>query len=168
MTRAQNKIGNVFTNKFLDAFTSRNCSSIIGGNIIIAGSAFCKHFQTIISQVDKEYNVDSFADMLGFYFHEWGELLKQIGDPNAKNVTQEMITDAAAWNNPPGQEPGIARLVKLYNEYCARQKYVLKGHANTIIPLESNSKINEWNKFLDSCHGHIRPSMYNLATTKFF
>ena len=74
LTRAQNKIGNVFTNKFLDAFTSRNCSSIIGGNIIIAGSAFCKHFQTIISQVDKEYNVDSFADMLGFYFHEWGEL----------------------------------------------------------------------------------------------
>ena len=106
--------------------------------------------------------------MLHFYFHKWGPLMEQIGEPDAKNVTQEMITDAAAWNNPPGQEPGIARLVMLYNTYCARNKYVLKGHANTVIPFKSDSEDNEWNKFLDTCHPYIRPSMYNVATTKFF
>ena len=168
LTRAQNNIGHVFTNKFLEAFTSKQCCSVIGGNIVVAGSAFCKHFQTIISKVDKEYNVDSFAEMLSFYFHQWGPLMASIGEPDAKNVTQEMITDAAAWNNPPGQEPGIARLVMLYNTYCARNKYVLKGHANTVIPFKSDSEDNEWNKFLDTCHPYIRPSMYNVATTKFF
>ena len=128
--------------QLLKAFTSRQCCSVIGGNIVVAGSAFCKHFQTIISKVDKEYNVDSFADMLEFYFHEWGKLMEMIGDPNPKSVTQEMITDAAAWNNPPGQEPGVARLVMLYNTYCARNKYVLKGHANTVIPFKSDSEEN--------------------------
>jgi hypothetical protein len=168
LTRTQNSVGDVFTNKFLEAFTSKDCCSVIGGNIIVAGSSFCKYFQTTISKVDKEYNVDSFADMLHFYFHKWGPLMEQIGEPDAQNVTQEMITDAAAWNNPPGQEPGIARLVMLYNTYCARNKYVLKGHANTVIPFKSDSEENEWNKFLDTCHPYIRPSMYNVATTKFF
>ncbi len=168
LTRAQKNIGSVYTEKFLKAFTEKNCAIEIGGNIIIAGSSFCRHFQTTISKVDKEYNVDSFAEMLEFYFHKWGPLMEQIGEPDARNVTQEMITDAAAWNNPPGQEPGVARLVMLYNTYCARNKYVLKGHANNVIPFKSNSEDNEWNKFLDTCHPYIRPSMYNVATTKFF
>jgi hypothetical protein len=167
LTRAQKDVGTVYTEKFLKAFTSRKCSNIIGGNIIRAGSSFCKYFQKIISEVDKEYNVDSFADMLEFYFHKWGPLMESIGEP-AKNVTQEVITDASAWNNPPGQEPGICRLVMLYNTYCTRQKYILKGHANTVIPFKSDSDENVWNMFLDTCHPYIRPSMYNVATTKFF
>jgi hypothetical protein len=167
LTRAQKDVGTVFTSKFLQAFTSKKCSKTVGGNIIIAGSSFCKYFQKIISEVDNEFNVDSFAEMLEFYFHKWGPLMNSIGEPSI-NVTQEMITDAAAWNNPPGQEPGICRLVMLYNTYCARQKYILKGHANTVIPFKSDAKKNAWNKFLDTCHPYIRPSMYNVATTKFF
>ena len=94
--------------------------------------------------------------------------MEQIGEPDAQNVTQEMITDSIAWNNPPGQEPGVARYSYLYNQYCARNKYVLKGHANNVIPFKSDSENNEWNKFLDTCHPHIRPSMYNVANTRFF
>jgi len=167
LTRARKDIGTVYTDKFLKAFTEKQCSSTIGGNIVVAGSAFCKFFKSTIDQVDSKYNVDSFASMLEFYFHKWGPLMETIGEPG-NNVTQEMITDAAAWNNPPGQEPGIARLVMLYNTYCARAKYSLKGHANTIIPFESDSKKNEWNVFLESCHEYVRPGMYTVAKTKFF
>ena len=168
LTRAQNNNGIECTEKFLKAFTEKDCSKVIGGNIIVAGSSFCKHFKKIINDVDTQYGVDSFADMLNFYFHEWRPLMEQIGEPDAKNVTQEMITDAAAWNNPPGQEPGISRFVMLYNTYGARNKYILKGHSNTVIPFKSDSKSNEWNMFLDTCHPYIRPAMYNVATTKFF
>ena len=168
LTRAQNIIGDVYTNKFLKAFTSRNCAKTIGGNIIVAGSSFLKFFHKTISKVDKQYNVDSFADMHEFYFHKWRPLMEQIGEPDAQNVTQEMITDSIAWNNPPGQEPGVARYAFLYNHYCARKKYVLKGHANTVIPFKSDSEDNEWNKFLDTCHPYIRPSMFNVANTRFF
>jgi len=167
LTRSQRLIGDVHTNKFLEAFTSKKCADVIGGNIIVAGSSFCKYFERTISKVDNQYNVDSFADMHKFYFHEWGPLMEQIGEPG-QNVTQEMITDSIAWNNPPGQEPGIARYSYLYNQYCARNKYVLKGHANNVIPFKSDSDNNEWNKFLDTCHPYIRPSMYNVANTRFF
>ena len=168
LTKSQKNIGDVHTNKFLKAFTSKKCAEVIGGNIIVAGSSFCKYFEKTISKVDNQYNVDSFAEMHEFYFHEWGPLMEQIGEPDAQNVTQEMITDSIAWNNPPGQEPGVARYSYLYNQYCARNKYVLKGHANNVIPFKSDSENNEWNKCLDTCHPHIRPSMYNVAKTRFF
>ena len=167
LSRATKEYGTVFTDKFLKAFTEKNCSQSIGGNIIIAGTSFCHHFKSTIDAIDKKYGVDSFSDMLDFYFHKWGPLMETIGEPGI-NVTQEMITDAAAWNNPKGQEPGVARFVYLYNSFCARKKYDLKGTANTVIPFESDSKTNEWNVFLETCHEHIRPSIYTVAKTRFF
>lgn len=167
LDRGIREYGSVYTDKFLKAFTENNCCEFIGGNIAIAGTSFCKSFQSTIDAIDKKYNVDSFSDMLNFYFHKWGKLMESIGEPG-NNVTQEQITDAAAWNNPKGQEPGVARLVYLYNSYCARNKFILKGNANTVIAFESDSKDNEWNVFLETCHEYIRPSIYQVAKTRFF
>jgi len=167
LSRATKEYGAVFVDKFLKAFTENKCSDVIGGNIVIAGTSFCKHFRQTIDDIDSKYNVDSFSDMLQFYFHEWGKLMASIDEPG-NNVTQEQITDAAAWNNPKGQEPGVARFVFMYNSYCARKKYNLKGTANTVIPFESDSKTNEWNVFLETCHEYIRPSIYTVAKTRFF
>ena len=57
--------------------------------------------------------------------------LKHWINPNAKNVTQEMITSGNA--DYKKHEPMIARWVNLYNVYCNKGSF---GRQSTAIPLE--------------------------------
>ena len=152
---------------FLTGFTEKKCCKKILGNTIIAGSGFIKFFGNTVDEVDKKYNIDSFGDMLDFYFHHWKSLMETIDEPDPANVTQEQITESKAWNNAPGNEPGIARFVFLYNAYCKRKRYELKQTAKNVIPFDGGLK-SCWSKFLDTVSEPIRPSIYSLATTKFF
>lgn len=166
VSRSRKRYKDPVVEKFLKAFTERNCSEIIYGNTIMAGSHFLNRFGSIVSQVDKQYNVDSFADMLDFYFNQIGKIYKQI-NPNASNLKQEEITDATVNNSSPDNEAGVARFVFLYNDYCRRNTYVLKGNANTVIPFDGAEK-SEWNQFKESCNPYIRSTVLNFATTQFF
>ena len=132
---------------FLKAFTEKNCAKEIAGNTIVAGSAFVHYFGGDIEQVDKEYGVDSLGDMLEFYFHNWKGLMEIIDEPDPANVRQDQITDSSAWNNTPANEPGIARLVFLYNSYCKRKGYVLKQNARTVIPF-GGGEDSSWQVFM--------------------
>ena len=152
---------------FLEAFTDKNCATEIAGNTIVAGSAFVSYFGNDVALVDRKYGVDSLADMLKFYFHDWKGLMELIAEPDPANIRQEQITDSSAWNNTPANEPGIARLVFLYNSYCKRKGYVLKQNAKTVIPFDGGNK-SSWQVFMETVSEPIRPSIYGLANTKFF
>ena len=167
LSRALRNFKDHSVSDFLKAFTEKNCSTEIAGNTIVAGSAFVSYFGNNISLVDTKYGVDSLGDMLKFYFHDWKKLMEIIEEPDAANIRQEQITDSSAWNNTPSNEPGIARLVFLYNSYCKRKGYVLKQNAKTVIPFDGGNK-SSWQIFMDTVSEPIRPSIYTLATTKFF
>ena len=116
---------------------------------------------------DRKYNVDSFGNMLSFFFHDWKALMETIDEPDPANITQEQITDSTAWNNSPANEPGIARFVYLYNQYCKRKRYILKNSANTVIPFDGGDK-SSWQYFIKTVNDPIRESIYTLANTKFY
>ena len=164
--RARRRYKDPIVEKFLKAFTERNCSKIIYGNTIMAGSHFLNRFGGIISQVDKKFHVDSFSDMLDFYFNRIGPMYQPM-NCNASNLKQEQITDATVNNSSPDNEAGVARFVFLYNDFCGRYGYELKGSANTVIPFDGSEE-SEWNKFKESCNPFIRTTILQFATTQFF
>ena len=86
---------------------------------------------------------------------------------NASNLKQEQITDATVNNSSPDNEAGVARFVFLYNDFCGRYGYELKGSANTVIPFDGSEE-SEWNKFKESCNPFIRTTILQFATTQFF
>ena len=171
LSRARTYFEDPPVSSFLKAFTERNCTKEsngeIYGNTIVAGSGFLYYFNSVVSEVDTKYGVDSVGDMLQFYFHDWKGLMELIKDPDPANVRQEQITDASAYNNPPTNEPGIARFVYLYNSYCKRNNYVLKQTAKTVIPFDG-SNTSKWQKFMEKVPDDIRPQIYKIANTKFF
>jgi len=170
LSRARKIFKDAVVSSFLIPFTQKNCTEESGGqiygNTIVAGSGFIHWFGDVVAEVDKKEGVDSFGDMLQFYFHDWKPLMELIGETPV-NVKQEDITDASSYNNPPTNEPGIARFVYLYNAYCRRNKYILKQTAKTIIPFDGSEK-SSWQKFQNSVPEGIKPEIYRLANTKFF
>ena len=167
LSRARKSFKDPSVSTFLKSFTEKKCDDVIMGNTIVAGSAFIHFFRKDIEEVDKKYNVDSFGNMLSFFFHDWKALMETIDEPDPANITQEQITDSTAWNNSPANEPGIARFVYLYNQYCKRKRYILKNSANTVIPFDGGDK-SSWQYFIKTVNDPIRESIYTLANTKFY
>ena len=166
LSRAHRAFGDDTVGRFLKAFTENSGEESIFGNTIVAGSSFIHFYKTIIDQVDREYKVDSFADMIKFFFKEYPVLMEQIGEPFG-GITQDKITECRAVNASPGNELGVARFVFLYNQYCLRQSYRLKESANTVIPFNGGDD-SPWGKFLNTCSTLIRPAIQGIATTKFY
>ena len=162
ISRARGKKGqnDVYVTRFLKAFTSKDCSREIQGNTVISGSQFLKYFEKYVKDVDsRNNNCDSFADAIDWAFNKWTLEIKHI-NPNAKNVTQEMITSGNA--DYKKHEPMIARWVCLYNAYCNRLKFSKKQ--NTAIPLESDKdNDNRWNKFVTESNSLVQGSLYLTA-----
>jgi len=166
LSRARKTFGADTVGRFLKAFTQNSGETKIYGNTVVSGSSFIHFYKTIIDQVDQKYNVDSFADMIKFFFNEYPVLMKQIGEPFG-GITQDKITECRAVNASPGNELGVARFVFLYNQYCLRQPYTLKESANTVIPFNGGDD-SPWGQFLNTCSTLIRPAIQGIATTKFY
>ena len=166
VSRSRTRYGDPIVSKFLKAFTENECSTVIYGNTVMAASHFLTRFGSIVSQVDKKKNVDSFSKMLNYYFKQIGDIYRPM-NPKAANLKQEQITDATVNNSSPDNEAGVARFVFLYNDYCTRQGYILKGNANNVIPFDGSEK-SEWSKFKESCNPFIRDTVAKLAETQFF
>ena len=161
ITRARGKKGvyDSYVEKFLIAFTSRNCSREIQGNTVISATLFLRYFAKYIACVDEKNETDSFADAVDFYFNKWEQSIKEHL-PSAKNINQEMIT--AGNSDYKKHEPMVARWVCLYNKYCSRLK--LDGRQNTAIPLECDKDVkNRWNKFLTESNALVRGSLEDIA-----
>jgi len=162
ISRARGKKGanDVYVTRFLKAFTSKKCCDAIQGNTVISGSLFLRYFEPYIRDVDtKNGFVDSFADSLDWAFNNWETEIKPI-NPNAKNITQEMIT--CGNSDYKKHEPMVARWVHLYNTYCSRLNTA--GNQNTAIPLENSKETdNRWNKFVSESNSLVQGSLYNIA-----
>ena len=148
--------------RFLEAFTSRDCSREIQGNTVISGTEFLRYFETYIKDVDvRNNNCDSFADAIDWAFNKWSKEAQALGFKNAKNITQEMITSGNA--DYKKHEPMIARWVNLYNVYC-NKGLTISGRQTTAIPLENNKDTkNRWNKFLIESNALVRGSLEDTA-----
>ncbi len=162
ITRARGKKeqNDIWVTKFLKAFTSKNCSSVIQGNAVISGSEFLRYFENEIRKIDKLNNVDSFADAIDWAFNKWEDEIGVL-NPKAKNITQEMIT--AGNVDYKKHEPMVARWVCLYNTYCNRLN--IPENQITAIPLESDKKVkkNSWNNFVLNANSLVQGSLYNIA-----
>lgn len=164
--RGKKGVNDAYVERFLRAYTSRNCSREIQGNTIISGSLFLQYFDTYIADVDERnqdvstgQGSDSFADAIDFYFNKWENSIKQHL-PSAKNINQEMITSGNS--DYKKHEPMVARWVCLYNKYCDRLE--TSARQNTAIPLESNRDVkNRWNKFLTDSNALVRGSLEDIA-----
>ena len=148
--------------RFLEAFTSRDCSREIQGNTVISGAQFLKYFEPYIKDVDKRNNnCDSFADAIDWAFNKWSKEAQALGFKNAKNITQEMITSGNA--DYKKHERMIARWVNPYNTYC-NQDLNISGRQSTAIPLENDKDTNNrWNKFLIEANALVRGSLVDTA-----
>lgn len=164
MSTAIRLAGKEYTSKYLTAFTENECSKEIQGNATVAGSLFLKTFYSYIEDVDKKNNIDSFSKMMKWYFTEYGEYLKPF-DPDAKNLTQSLIVEGNGVYK--GNEPAVARFVCLYNDYCRIKRLKFKLNQNTAIPFEGSNS-TAWNLFLAEANPLMKPSLGQLATTKFF
>ena len=159
--RGKKEQNDVYVTRFLEAFTSRDCSREIQGNTVISGAQFLKYFEPYIKDVDKRNNCDSFADAIDWAFNKWSKEAQALGFKNAKNITQEAIT--AGNSDYKKHEPMVARWVNLYNVYC-NKGLTISARQNTAIPLENNKDTkNRWNKFLIEANALVRGSLVDTA-----
>ena len=164
MSTALKLTGEGTVSTYLNAFTKHKCEKVILGNAVVAGCLFLQAFSEYISKVNEDNNVDSFDLMMKFYFTEFGELMRQV-DPDSKNLTQ---SDLIAGNNLwKGNEPAVARFVFLYNDFVRRKRLKISGRQKTAIPFDG-AEDKGWNTFLSTAHPLMKPSLGQLATTKFF
>ncbi len=159
--RGKKEQNDVYVTRFLEAFTSRDCSREIQGNTVISGAQFLKYFEPYIKDVDKRNNCDSFADAIDWAFNKWSKEAQALGFKNAKNITQEAIT--AGNSDYKKHEPMVARWVNLYNTYC-NKGLTISARQNTAIPLESDKDTkSRWNKFLIESNALVRGSLVDTA-----
>tara|TARA_B100000941_G_scaffold181969_1_gene130621 strand:+ start:187 stop:1407 length:1221 start_codon:yes stop_codon:yes gene_type:complete len=159
--RGKKEQNDVYVTRFLEAFTSRDCSREIQGNTVISGAQFLKYFEPYIKDVDKRNNCDSFADAIDWAFNKWSKEAQALGFKNAKNITQEAIT--AGNSDYKKHEPMVARWVNLYNVYC-NKGLTISARQNTAIPLESDKDTkSRWNKFLIESNALVRGSLVDTA-----
>jgi hypothetical protein len=156
--------GREYVTKYLTAFTAHECAKEVQGNSTVAGSLFLKTFHSYIEDVDKKNDVDSFSEMMKFYFTEYGNLMSQV-DPDARNLKQSDVVQGNGVYK--GDEPAVSRFVFLYNDYCRIKRLKIKGTQNTSIPFEGSDS-TAWNKFLSESNPLMKPALGQLATTKFF
>jgi hypothetical protein len=156
--------GREYTSKYLTAFTKWECAQEVQGNATVAGSLFLKTFHTYIEDVDKKNDIDSFSEMMKWFFTEYGPAV-QVVDPDARNLQQSDIVQGNGVYK--GNEPAIARFVFLYNDFCRIKRLKFKGTHKTAIPFEGSDS-TAWNKFLADSNPLMKPALGGLATTKFF
>jgi len=156
--------GKEYTTKYLTAFTEWDCANEVQGNATVAGSLFLKSFHSYIDDVDKKNDIDSFSQMMKWFFTEYGPAY-QILDPDARNLQQSDIVQGNGVYK--GNEPAVARFVFLYNDFCRIKKLKIKGTQKTAIPFEG-SESTAWNAFLSDSNPLMKPALGGLATTKFF
>ena len=156
--------GKEYTTKYLTAFTKWDCAKEVQGNATVAGSLFLKTFHEYIDDVDKRNDIDSFSQMMKWFFTEYGPAY-QILDPDARNLQQSDIVQGNGVYK--GNEPAVARFVFLYNDFCRIKKLKIKGTQKTAIPFEGSDS-TAWNTFLSDSNPLMKPALGGLATTKFF
>ena len=164
MSTALRLAGREYTSKYLTAFTRWECATDIQGNATVAGALFLKTFNFYIDDVDKKNGIDSFSQMMKWFFTEYGPAA-QAFDPDAKNLQQSDIVQGNGVYK--GNEPAIARFVFLYNDFCRIKRLKFNGTQKTAIPFEGSDS-SAWNEFLASANPLMKPALGNLATTKFF
>ena len=156
--------GSVYTSKYLTAFTKWECATDVQGNATVAGALFLKTFHSYIDDVDKKNDIDSFSQMMKWFFTEYGPAA-QAFDPDARNLQQSDIVQGNGVYK--GNEPAVARFVFLYNDFCRIKRLKFKGTHKTAIPFEGSDS-TAWNKFLSDSSPLLKPALGGLATTKFF
>jgi len=164
MSTALRLAGPEYTSKYLNAFTRWECATDVQGNATVAGALFLKTFHFYIYDVDKKNGIDSFSQMMRWFFTEYGPAA-QAFDPDAKNLQQSDIVQGNGVYK--GNEPAIARFVFLYNDFCRIKRLKFNGTQKTAIPFEGSDS-SAWNEFLGSSNPLMKPALGNLATTKFF
>ena len=164
MSTALRLAGREYTSKYLTAFTRWECATDVQGNATVAGALFLKTFHFYIDDVDKKNGIDSFSQMMRWFFTEYGPAA-QAFDPDAKNLQQSDIVQGNGVYK--GNEPAIARFVFLYNDFCRIKRLKFNGTQKTAIPFEGSDS-SAWNEFLGSSNPLMKPALGNLATTKFF
>lgn len=164
MSTALRLAGREYTSKYLTAFTRWECATDVQGNATVAGALFLKTFHFYIDDVDKKNGIDSFSQMMKWFFTEYGPAA-QAFDPDAKNLQQSDIVQGNGVYK--GNEPAIARFVFLYNDFCRIKRLKFNGTQKTAIPFEGSDS-SAWNEFLGSSNPLMKPALGNLATTKFF
>ena len=164
MSTALKLVGEGTVSRYLKVFTKYKCEKVILGNTVIAGCLFLQGFSEYIAKVDEDNDKDSFDLMMKFYFTEYGDLMR-IVDPDSKNLNQ---SDLIAGNNLwKGNEPAVARFVFLYNDFIRMKRFKISRRQKTAIPFEGADD-KGWNEFLSNAHPLMKPSLGQLATTKFF
>tara|TARA_B100001250_G_C19707932_1_gene747779 strand:- start:28 stop:1164 length:1137 start_codon:yes stop_codon:yes gene_type:complete len=164
MSTALKLVGEGTVSRYLKVFTKYKCEKVILGNTVIAGCLFLQGFSEYIAKVDEDNDKDSFDLMMKFYFTEYGDLMR-IVDPDSKNLNQ---SDLIAGNNLwKGNEPAVARFVFLYNDFIRMKRFTISRRQKTAIPFEGADD-KGWNEFLSNAHPLMKPSLGQLATTKFF
>ena len=156
--------GKAYTTKYLTAFTKWDCAKEVQGNATVAGSLFLKSFHSYIDDVDKKNDIDSFSQMMKWFFTEYGPAV-QVVDPDARNLQQSDIVQGNGVYK--GNEPAVARFVFLYNDFCRIKRLKFNGTHRTAIPFEGSDS-TAWNKFLADSNPLMKPALGGLATTKFF
>lgn len=164
MSTALRLAGHEYTSKYLNAFTRWECATDVQGNATVAGALFLKTFHFYIDDVDRKNGIDSFSQMMRWFFTEYGPAA-QAFDPDAKNLQQSDIVQGNGVYK--GNEPAIARFVFLYNDFCRIKRLKFNGTQKTAIPFEGSDS-SAWNEFLGSSNPLMKPALGNLATTKFF
>ena len=164
MSAAIRLAGREYTTKYLTAFTKWECAHEVQGKATVAGALFLKTFHNYIEDVDKKNDIDSFSEMMKWFFTEYGPAA-QAFDPDARNLRQSDIIQGSAWWK--GNEPAVARFVFLYNDFCRIKRLQFNGTQKTAIPFEGSDS-TAWNKFLAESNPLMKPALGNLATTKFF
>lgn len=164
MSMARKLAGVEYTSKYLTAFTKWKCAKEVQGNATVAGAFFLKTFHSYIEDVDKKNDMDSFSQMMKWFFTEYGNILSAI-DPDARNLKQSDIVQGNGVYK--GNEPAVARFVFLYNDFCRIKRLKFNGTHKTAIPFEGSDS-TAWNKFLADSNPLMKPALGGLATTKFF
>lgn len=97
--------------RMLKSLTRVIPETTIMGNPVYAGTCFLKFFHESIKWIDDKNNVDSFTGFLDYIYNKRYEI------SNMRNITQSDLSSGSA--KIKGPDVGIAKLVSLYNEYCA-------------------------------------------------
>ena len=150
------------TQRYLKAFTDNNCEEQLMGSASLAGALFIKYFTKYISDVDRRNGIDSFSDMMNWWFNEYGEESRSIANPDTRNLTQSDITKGAGDNKC--KEFFVAKFVYLYNTFCRAKRLEISGSQKTAIPFDG-SKNSGWMQFVDSANAWMKPNLMTLATT---
>ena len=140
--------------KYLKVFTEKNCDSVIGGNATFAATVFLLKFKKSIETIDKLNTCNSFDQFMDYIYHTRQEKSNDF----LQNMTQAKLTEGSG--KYKGEEPGVARLISLYNEFCCKiLKAKLNDNSNNAIGYNSKA----YNEFIRSSDPDIRGRVHDIA-----